>query len=322
MLGSVSVDERISDDAMTIEPFTAKSIVRPERGTDNVHLNPYQGCYHDCVYCDGKAEDYYMHEDFGSRIRVKVNAPQLLEKYLQKKGFKKADRLKTANLFDDIAEDSDPAEKFTIGISGGVCDIYQPAEKVTQISRRLLQVVCDYGFPVFLLTKSKLILRDIDLLEKINRQAQATVCISAMHVDERIQRIFEPRASTTEERFDALRKLHDAGIHCGIWFMPILPWIADTDENMDSVFQRAKEIGVERIDCGGLTLKPGRQKRGFFNVLAEHFPHLLENYTLLYGNDDRNGSPDWKQFRRLGLADIRKKAKDLGNRHKVPVWAW
>jgi len=307
---------------MNIETYTAKSIVRPERGTDNIHLNPYQGCYHDCVYCDGKAESYYMHEDFGSRIRVKVNAPQLLEKYLQKKGFTKANSPKAATLFDDMTVERNPAKKFTIGISGGVCDIYQPAEEVTLVSRQLLQIVLDYGFPVFLLTKNKLVLRDIDLLQKINRNARATVCTSVMHADERLQKIFEPRASTTGERLDALQTLRDTGIHCGIWFMPILPWIADTDENMDAIFRRAKEIGVERIDCGGLTLKPGRQKQAFFKVLAEHFPQLLERYRLLYSNEDRYGSPDWGRCRQLKVADIRKKSKELGKKYGAPVWAW
>ncbi len=263
-----------------------------------------------------------MHEDFGSRIRVKVNAPQLLEKYLQKRGFAKANSLKAATLFDDMTEESNPAKKFTIGISGGVCDIYQPAEEVTQVSRKLLQVVLDYGFPVFLLTKNKLVLRDLDLLKSINRKARATVCISVMHSDERLQRIFEPRASTTSERFDALGKLRDAGIYCGIWFMPILPWIADTDENMNSIFRRGKEIGVERIDCGGLTLKPGRQKQAFFKVLADHFPNLVERYNLLYGNDDRYGSPDWKQCYRLNVVDTRTMARDLGKKYNVPIWAW
>lgn len=308
------------DAKVQIETYEAKSIVRPERGTDDVHLNPYQGCYHDCVYCDGKAESYYMHEDFASRIRVKSNAPQLLEKYLQKKEFLSTNHGRTDSLFDSLAHE--PEKKFTIGISGGVCDIYQPAEEVTQISRKLLRVVLDYGFPVFLITKSKLVLRDIDLLKEINEKARATVCLSISLSDERVQKIFEPRASTTSERFETLRKLNEAGIHCRIWFMPILPWIADSDANMDFVFSKGRDAGVERIDVGGLTLKPGRQKQAFFKVLAEHFPELVGKYTVLYGDNNRYGSPDWRQFHRLGAIDIRSKARELGRKHDVNVWIW
>lgn len=309
---------------MRIETFEAKSIIRPERRSDDIHMNPYQGCYHDCVYCDGKAETYYMHEDYGTRIRVKINAPKMLEEYLQKKGFLPVNRPKTGTLLDYVPDRRQAAkkERFTINISGGVCDIYQPAEAVVQISRKLLQIVLDYEFPVFLLTKNKLVLRDIDLLKKINESAKATVCMSIAFTEDRLAKIFEPRASATSERFETLKALHEAGIHTGIWFMPILPWIADTEENLGSVFRRAKEAGVEHIDCGGLTLKPGRQKKQFFKVLEEHFPELVEKYMILYGNDDKYGAPDREQWRKLDVVDIRSRVKELGKRYGMRIWTY
>jgi len=312
------------DVPMKIETFEARSVIRHERKSDDIHMNPYQGCYHDCVYCDGKAETYYMHEDYGIRIRVKVNAPTMLEEYLQKKGFLPVNRPKTGTLLDYFPDKRQATNKgkFTINISGGVCDIYQPAEAVVQMSRKLLQIVLDFEFPVFLLTKNKLVLRDIDLLKKINENARATVCMSISLSDDRLARIFEPRASTTSERFDALRTLHDAGIRTGIWFMPILPWIGDTDENVDAVFHRARNAGVEYVDCGGLTLKPGRQKKGFFKVLEERFPELVERYTILYGNEDKYGSPDREQIRKLKVLDIRDRSKELGLKYGIKVWAW
>lgn len=312
------------DEQMKIETFEAKSIIRQERKSNDIHMNPYQGCYHDCVYCDGKAERYYMHEDYGTRIRVKVNAPQMLEEYLQKRGFLSVNRARTGTLLDYVPETKRTLrkERFMINISGGVCDVYQPGESVVQISRKLLQIVYDYDFPVFLLTKNKLVLRDIDLLKKINEKARATVCMSICLSDDGLARIFEPRASTTSERFETLKVLHGAGIHTGIWFMPILPWIADSDENIDAVFKRAKEVGVEYIDCGGLTLKPGRQKKGFFKVIGDHFPELLEKYTLMYGNDDKYGAPDKEQIRKLEVPDLRAIVKKAGDEYGMRIWIW
>jgi len=309
---------------MKIETFEAKSIIRQERRSSDIHMNPYQGCYHDCVYCDGKAERYYMHEDYGTRIRVKVNAPAMLEEHLKKKGFLPVNRAKTGTLLDYVPEKKRTfrKERFTINISGGVCDVYQPAEAVVQMSRKLLQIVYDYEFPVFLLTKNKLVLRDIDLLKKINEKARATVCMSISLSDDGMAKLFEPRASTTGERFETLRALHEAGVHTGIWFMPILPWIADSEENIDSVFERARGAGVEYIDCGGLTLKPGRQKEGFFKVIEAHFPELLITYKLLYGNDDKYGAPDRTQIRKLEVADLRARVKGAGERYGMKVWTW
>ena len=239
-----------------------------------------------------------MHADFGERIRVKENAPELLEKYLKKRGFFPVNRDKTGTLADFM-----PAEKkalasgdrkFTIGISGGVCDIYQPAEKEVSMSRRMLHIVHDYDFPVFLLTKNKLVLRDLDVLKKINRSAGATVCMTVVFSveNERLREIFEPRASTIAERFEALKILHDAGINTGIWMLPILPWIGDSDDNLESMVKSAAGAGVQYILPGGLTMKPGRQKTAFMAVIKEYFPELAEKYARLYGNDHKYGHMD------------------------------
>ena len=126
-----------------------------------------------------------MHEDFGERIRVKVNAPELLEKYLQKKGFLPVNRDKTGTLVDFMPDEKsaivrNQGKKFTIGISGGVCDVYQPAEEEVGMSRKMLQMVYDYDFPVFLLTKNKRVLQDLDLLKKINEGAGVTACMTVV----------------------------------------------------------------------------------------------------------------------------------------------
>jgi DNA repair photolyase len=307
---------------MRIETYEAKSIVRKEKNSENIYLNPYQGCYHDCVYCDGKAENYHMHEDFGTRIRVKTNAPELLEKHLKKAGYIPVNREQTGTLMDYGGPKPEQREKFTIGISGGVCDIYQPAEEVVGISRKVMQVVYDFDFPLFLLTKNKLVLKDLDLLKKINDSTKATVAMSVAFADDGLCRIFEPNASSTQERFAVLKVLHDEGINTGIWAMPLLPWIGDTDENMGAIFAQSEEVGVDWMCWAGLTLKPGRQKEQFMRTIGQHFPELLPKYQKLYGNDNKWGILDINVARELGLKNPMEKGKAYAKKYDIEDKGW
>ena len=309
---------------MDIEYYHAKTIVREQKGGRSIHLNPYQGCYHDCVYCDGKAENYHMHEDFGTRIKVKENAPGLLEKYLRKKGFLPVNREKTGTLMDLGVEPISLPEKITVGISGGVCDIYQPAEEEAEMARKMMQIVYDFGLPIELLTKNKLVLKDLDLLKKINEDAHATVCMTVVFSmeNERLREIFEPRASTIAERFEALKILHEAGIITGIWMMPILPWIGDDDENLESMVRSAAEAGVQYVLPAGMTLKPGRQKDGFMKVIKEHFPGLVNKYARLYGNDNKWGQFDRAEAGAMGINDWHPKLNRLCQEYGVKEESW
>ena len=130
---------------MIVEEYEAKSLIRKSRTSlfswSEMYLNPYQGCYHDCKYCDGKSEGYYMHDAFAGHIRVKRNAPQLLEAYLKKNGFFPINRKKTSSLVDYFPElrksaDTKYKGKFVIFIGGGVCDVYQPVEKEVKMTRK------------------------------------------------------------------------------------------------------------------------------------------------------------------------------------------
>jgi len=311
---------------MIIEKYKAKSIIRTCSPSvfswGEAYLNTYQGCYHDCKYCDGKSESYYMHADFGERIRIKINAPQLFEQFLKKKGFIPLHRKKTSTLVDflpskDSIQFHQPG-KFLVHIGGGVCDVYQPAEKEIKITRKLLQIVYDYKFPVYILTKNKLVLRDLDLLKKINKETYANVSFTITLADEKVQKIFEPRASTTQERFEAIKKLRDEGIHSGVYFYPTLPFIGDTDENMQLIYKQAKKVGAEFIYCFGLTLKPGRNKKEFFQTLEKHFPSLLPKYEKLYGNEDKYGTLDVDQATKIGLPWPEVKGYKLGYEYGIP----
>jgi DNA repair photolyase len=309
---------------MDVEYYKAKSLVREGKDGKDVRLNPYQGCEHDCVYCDGKSEGYHMHADFGTKIRVKENAPELLEQFLRKKGFLPVNRKRTGTLLDLGIEPSEQPDKFVIGISGGVCDVYQPAEAEFGMSRKMLQIVYDYGFPVSILTKNKLVLKDLDLLKKISKNGGATVCMTIVFSkeNERLREIFEPRASTIAERFDALKLLHDNGISTGIWMLPILPWLSDAEDNLESMVRDAAAAGVDFILPGGLTLKPGRSKDEFMACLEGHFPELVPKYAKLYGNNHKYGPPDEVQVAKLGLHDWHPKLKKYCKGHKLQLADW
>ena len=150
-------------------------------------INPYRGCEHNCLYCDGKAE-YYRIENFATHIQVKTNAPQLLTKELIKLGFYEKYRPGRKTLLDYLPESSQETirpdikvqnesgpKKFLLAVGGGVCDIYQPAEAKFNVTRELLKVVRNFGFPISVLTKNTLVLRDLDLLTEINDISQKKV---------------------------------------------------------------------------------------------------------------------------------------------------
>lgn len=137
----------------------------------------------------------------------------------------------------------------------------------------------------------------MDLLKKINKQNYAAVHITITLNDEEKQKLFEPRASTTTERFDTLKKLREEGIHGGIYSLPVLPFIGDTHEHVSALYQRASQAGAEFVYSGPLTITPGRNKDEFLSVIATHMPELLEKYKRLYSNNDGYGAMDRNEKR-------------------------
>ncbi len=295
---------------MKIEEKLVKTLIRQGGPSvfswSEIYLNPYQGCYHNCVYCDGKSEYYHMHDDFGDRIFVKKNAPALFKKYLKSKGFRSVhsnEQFAIDEFFPSLKEisNSKVIPKSIITIGGGVCDVYQQPEKTEKMTRELLEIVYDYQFPLWILTKNDLVLRDLDIIKEINKESYACVNFTITLKDEKAQKIFEPRASSTSERFEAVRALRKEGIHSGIFCYPALPFIGNTDENIQAIYQRAKEVNAEFIYADGLTLKPGRSKDEFMRSVKEHYPNLYPKYEVLYGNNNKYGHLDVEQAKKLGL---------------------
>jgi DNA repair photolyase len=256
-------------------------------------INPYRGCEHNCKYCDGKAE-WYRVEHFSTHIKVKVDIHLKFTKELLKLGFTTDKRPKLDNYFHKGSANSSratiPRSIFAIG--GGVCDVYQQAEEKYQMARKLLNVAKSFHLPTSILTKSDLVLRDIEIIKSINKQAYANVSFSITLFDDNIRKIFEPNSSSTPNRFLALKTVRDEGIHGGVMFMPIIPGIGDSEDNLKNIILESKKMGAEFILPSGMTLKPGRNKQEMLSTIKKDFPNLLPLYTDLYGNNNKYGIPD------------------------------
>ena len=224
--------------------------------------NPYRGCDHACPYCFVR----YTHEylgyntgmDFDTKILVKVNAAEVLEKKLSGPKWRK-DRV----------------------LLGSVCDPYQSAEKKFKITQQVLKVFAKHKNPVFIATKSNLILRDIELLSEMAKQGTVGVSFTITTLDESIRRKIEPRASSTTERLDAIKELSDAGVKVDILFMPIFPYLTDEIKNTNGVVKAVCDAGAEHIVPEVLHIRASCRNR-ILSFIREEFPELLPKYLALY----------------------------------------
>ena len=284
---------------MTIKKIESKSILRKHKKIDSwfvcrYGMNLYRGCIHNCVYCDGRAEKYQVEGDFGSEVVVKTNAIKILKREL------------------DPSRKRKPMKKSAIGIGGGVGDSYQPIEKKYQLTRQALQLIADFNFPVFVLTKSTLVERDIDILTKIKNQSQTIICFSFSSVDDKISAIFEPGVPSPTKRLQTIKKLKSLGFACGIYLMPVIPFITDTPKKMEETLQAAKNVGVDFIVFSGMTLKDGRQKEYFLKSLNTHYPELAAEYHNIY-----RGS-QWGQAAGKYYESINRTFYFLNQKYKIP----
>jgi DNA repair photolyase len=227
-------------------------------------MNIYRGCHHNCVYCDGRAEGYYVEGEFGTDVSVKINAVDVLAQEL------------------DLRRKRTPLQPGYVMVGGGVGDSYQPVEEKYGLTRKTLTLLSEKKFPVHILTKSTLVSRDIDLLQKINETSKAIVSFSFSSTDESISRIFEPGVPSPQERLETMAFLKDQGLACGMFLMPVIPFITDTKEILHKTIHDAKDVGVDFIICGGMTLKDGKQKDYFLNILKKYYPDLLLEYQMIY----------------------------------------
>jgi DNA repair photolyase len=271
-----------------IKEISAKVILNPVKQPDDwfglkYNMNLYRGCQHQCIYCDSRSECYQI-ENF-SDVLVKANALDLLRDELSRKRVKGA-----------------------IG-TGSMNDPYMPLEAKRELTRGALQVIADFRFPVHIITKSDLVLRDMDLLRIIN-QVYAAVSLTITTADDDLGLKIEPGAARVSDRFRAIQILAENGIMTGVTLMPVLPFLEDNLENIRQIVIRAHQAGASYIiPSFGMTLRD-RQRDYFYRKLDRLFPGLRGEYERQFGHQyhaaANNASELEREFKalcqRLGIA--------------------
>lgn len=251
----------------------AKGILTANGGSNG--MNIYRGCSHGCIYCDSRSACYQFTHPFED-IEVKRNAPELLEKALKSK-----------------------RKKCMIG-TGAMSDPYMHCEEQLQLTRKCLEIIKKYGFGVAIQTKSDRILRDIDLLDEINKEAKCVVQMTLTTYDDDLCRIVEPNVCNTKRRIAVLGEMQKRGIPTIVWLTPILPFINDTEENITAILNECARVGVKGIiDFGmGMTLREG-DREYYYAALDKHFPGLKEKYIREFGNTYEIPSPNSKNLYKI-----------------------
>ncbi len=238
-------------------------------------MNVYRGCSHGCIYCDARSKCYGFTHRFED-IEVKQNAPELLERALRSK-----------------------RRRCMIG-TGAMCDPYMHCENKLQITRKCLEIIDLYEFGVSVLTKSDRILRDLELLKSINRKAKCVVQMTLTTYDEALCKIVEPGVCTTRRRYEVLKIMQENGIPTVVWLCPILPFINDTEENLNGILDYCIDAGVYGIiNFGmGMTLRDG-DREYFYAALDKYFPGMKEKYIRTFGSAYEIPSPNEKRLNEI-----------------------
>ncbi len=230
-------------------------------------MNVYRGCTHGCIYCDSRSSCYHFTHPFED-IEVKQNAPVLLEKALKSK-----------------------RHKCMIG-TGSMSDPYMHCEKELMLTRKCMETAYRHGFGFAVQTKSDLIMRDIGLLDKLNRESKAVVQMTLTTYDDDLCRLLEPNVCNTKRRIEVLEAMAERGIPTVVWLSPILPYINDTEENIRAILRECVRVKVKGIICFGMgvTLREGNREY-FYAALDKHFPGLRDRYIRNYGDSYNVPSP-------------------------------
>ena len=255
----------------------SKTIITRNNSPDvgfETSVNPYRGCEHGCIYCYARPTHEYLGFsaglDFESKIMVKMNAPELLREELES-----------------------PHWRPQVIVMSGVTDPYQPVEKQLRITRRCLEVLAQFRNPVAIITKNRLVTRDVDLLQELANFDAAAVNISITSLNPKLQRVLEPRTSSPEARLDAVKQLRAAGVPVGVMMAPIIPGL--TDHEAPKILEACAKAGAQ---FAGYTIVrlPWAVAPLFEHWLEEHFPDrkekVLGRIRNLRGNGRLNNS-EW-----------------------------
>jgi len=285
---------------VTIREVEAKSILRKHKKMDSwfisqYGMNIYRGCMHNCIYCDGRSEGYFVEGEFGEDVAVKVNAIDILRREL------------------DLKRKRTPFNSCYIMVGGGVGDSYQPIEKKYELTRKVLQLMIEKNLPVSMLTKSTLVERDIDIFKEINHKSGAIVSFSFSSVDDKVSTIFEPGVPPPSKRLKSLALFKKEGIACGMFLMPVIPFVTDSAQMMEQAVGKASEIGVDFIIFSGMTLKEGKQQDYFYRRLEQYYPELLTEYQNIY-TGNKWGQPTGAYYDSLNYM-----FRSIAKQYRVPL---
>ena len=250
----------------------AKSLLTRQNG-----MNLYRGCAHGCIYCDSRSACYQFTHPFED-IEVKQNAPALLEDILRRR------------------------RRRIVISTGSMSDPYQPCERELQLTRQCLELLERYGFGASVITKSDLVLRDLELFDRIHQKARGVLQMTLTVADDALSRVIEPNVCTTSRRYEVLKEFQRLGIPTVVWMTPLLPFLTDTEENVRRILDYCFDAGVKGIVCFGmgLTLRDGNREY-FYQALDRRFPGLSGEYRRRYGSAYEVSSPNsaalWRLFR-------------------------
>ncbi len=262
-------------------------------------INGYNGCEHSCIYCDSRSAKYYLPEDFANNIIVKKNVAEMLDKRITG----------ARTLLPDIVAMS------------GASDPYHPAEAKFKNTLQCLEVLEKHKYPVHIVTKSKLVLRDLEILEKIGKNNWCCVSVTITTENAEKAKFLEPRVSAPSERFSIIKtiKKNTRHIQSGVFFIPVIPFLCDSDEALENMVRSCKESQCDYILFGGAMTMRDNQALWYLKHLKPKFPELIRKYEELY-----RFKYDPKQYNGTYGADnsynilINRKLLDLCKKYGLP----
>lgn len=260
-----------------------KTIVSQAKNNDNwfginYNMNIYQGCCHGCIYCDSRSNCYQI-IDF-DRVRAKENSTEIIKNELRSK-----------------------RNKGVVG-TGAMSDPYNPFERKLMLTRKALEEIDSNRFGVAIATKSDLVVRDIDILKRIQSHSPTLIKMTITTYDDNLCKKIEPSVCESSRRFEAIKKLSDNGIYVGVLLMPILPFINDSEENIKNIIKKAYESNAKFVFSYGLgvTLRQN-QRQYYFDQLNKLFPgnnlpqRYINTYKESYINPASNNKKLWRVFK-------------------------
>jgi DNA repair photolyase len=276
---------------MATKELKTKSVLSVYRNKDPLYgfryvADPYLGCANYCAYCSCSGREDVIKDE----IMIQVNAGEVLSRQLAKR----------------------PRE--IVGV-GRFCDPYMPLEKHYLITHDILQVLAVQGFPVHIITKSTLVLRDRKLLQEIDDKSKAAVTFNFAAPTLELAKRLEPNSSTPIKRFKAIHTLASKGITCGISLNPVLPFLGDYQRGIKQLILAARESGASYVLAAPLVL---REKQGneYYSFLEENHPELLQPYRILYGRGSSVPSSYWEPISEM----IKALTHEQGMAYEPPYW--